>query len=758
MNNLNNKLHAKLRILYNALQLQLKLLFIFCFFSLQSSFANELIIKGNKFSDDEVITSLIGEIPNLDNKSKSDYILKQLTKSGLFKSVEVSYQNENFLLTVLEFPVINKIYYENNKRLKDDDLDKILLEFNIKTESDVKINEFIDELKNIYRSFGYNNIQIDKKIEKISENSSNLFLEFKEGKITKVKNINFVGNQNYNKSTLLSKIKTKTKTFTNIFANNNFKLFQINNDAIRLKRFYDSEGYINSLVEFNIEYFEDNKVIVNFQINEGNKYKLSSIEIENTFQNNNKIKNDINKLLNQSQFSANSFFSRDKTDKLELEISNILELNGEQFFEIKIYEKLSSQKVDLLVKILPSEPEYVNQINILGNTRTFDYVIRREIDISEGDPINETKIKNINKKLNQLSIFEKIEVSKNDNDDLDIFVEETQTGSFNVGLSIGTLDGASFVSGLNERNINGTGRSVEFLLNTSENNRALNLSTTEKFFLNNNIDHKYSTNYSENDFSKSKSYKLNSFSINTELSYQLADNFYHSFGTGYQLKDYIITNSSTVSDSISKSSGESISFNFINDLIYNNLNSFIRPSEGNYFKFSNIIETPSSSTNGYLKNIITAKKYQEIKNDIYSAQIKLGNIYSINDSEVLSDNKFSLGGRWLRGFDNFGAGPRNSRTAYIGGNNIIVTKFDYSKPINLNDQNPIYFNIFNDYGIVWGNKNTATNDDESLRSSYGFGLNYYSPIGPIGFSWGFPLLDEDYDIKRMFMFTIGNLN
>ena len=95
-----------------------------------------------------------------------------------------------------------------------------------------------------------------------------MFLEFKEGKITKVKNINFVGNQNYNKSTLLSKIKTKTKTFTNIFANNNFKLFQINNDAIRLKRFYDSEGYINSLVEFNIEYFEDNKVIVNFQINE----------------------------------------------------------------------------------------------------------------------------------------------------------------------------------------------------------------------------------------------------------------------------------------------------------------------------------------------------------------------------------------------------------------------------------------------------------------------------------------------------------
>ena len=127
-------------------------------------------------------------------------------------------------------------------------------------------------------------------------------------------------------------------------------------------------------------------------------------------------------------------------------------------------------------------------------------------------------------------------------------------------------------------------------------------------------------------------------------------------------------------------------------------------------------------------------------------------------NEILSDDKFSLGGRWLRGFDHFGAGPRNSVTDYVGGNNLIVTKLDYSKPITFNEQNPIYLNLFNDYGLVWENKNSVTSSEESLRISYGFGFNYYSPIGPIGFSWGFPLADENYDIKRMFMFTIGNLN
>ena len=112
----------------------------------------------------------------------------------------------------------------------------------------------------------------------------------------------------------------------------------------------------------------------------------------------------------------------------------------------------------------------------------------------------------------------------------------------------------------------------------------------------------------------------------------------------------------------------------------------------------------------------------------------------------------------MRGFDAYGVGPRNSRTAYVGGNNIIALKLDYSKPVTFNEQNPIYFNLFNDYGTVWGNKNAVTSSDQDIRVSYGIGINYYSPIGPIGFSWGFPLVDKDYDIKRMFLFSIGNIN
>ena len=179
---------------------------------------------------------------------------------------------------------------------------------------------------------------------------------------------------------------------------------------------------------------------------------------------------------------------------------------------------------------------------------------------------------------------------------------------------------------------------------------------------------------------------------------------------------------------------------------------------GNYLNFNNTIETPTSSNNGFVRNIIDIKRYYSNDQSILAFQTKIGNIFSLNNNDILTDDKFSLGGRLLRGFDNYGAGPRNSRTSYVGGNNIFVTKIDYSYEITKNSNFPFYLNIFNDYGLIWENKTKPTNSDNSLRSSAGFGIKYYSPIGPIGFTWGFPIMDEDYDIKRMFLFSIGNID
>ena len=195
-----------------------------------------------------------------------------------------------------------------------------------------------------------------------------------------------------------------------------------------------------------------------------------------------------------------------------------------------------------------------------------------------------------------------------------------------------------------------------------------------------------------------------------------------------------------------------------NNIRYSSLNRGFIPRKGSLLNFNNTIETPTSSSNGFVRNIITIKQFNTFNKNIFSMQTKIGNIFSLNNNDILTDDKFALGGRWLRGFDNYGAGPRNSRTSYVGGNNIVVTKFDYNYEITRNSDFPIFLNLFNDYGLIWDNKTKPTNSDNNLRASAGFGVKYYSPIGPIGFSWGFPLIDEEYDINRMFLFSIGNLD
>ena len=725
-------------------------------------FSKEYIIEGNEFTDESILTSIIGEIPDTDDKNKINYILKELNNSGLFESVEISYDDNYYYLNVVEFSSINKFFFKGNKRIKDEEISDIIKQLEINTLSDTNIFNFINELKYIYKSFGYNNIQIEYRVEKFSNNSSDVYLDFVEGEITKIKSIYFTGNNTFDKNIILSKLKSKTKKITNIFANNNFKLFQIENDVIRISNFYKNKGFKDVNVNFNVEYYSNNKVDINFIIEEGEKYFFSELSINNNLSENYNIDSRLKLFIDNNLFSIDEEYNSSKLNELEIELSDVLESLGISYYKIKVFEKINDYKASILIEIFPTETVYLNQINLSGNTRTYDYVIRRELNISEGDPINDSKIKQINRNLNRLPFIGNVNVKTTDIEknlkDIDIDIDEIQTGSFNVGLSVGTLDGASFVSGLKESNINGTGRTLEFLINTNKDNREFTLSSSDKFILSNEVVHKYSAIYKENNFSKSKSYKLDTFSVDTSLSYLLSDKTYHTFGIGYSLKDYKVTDINTVSSNISKSSGVSINFNIKNEISRNSLNSFIRPSKGNYLSFINYLETPSSSSNGFIKNTFTGKKYYNLNNNIFSLQAKAGNIYSINDNEILSDDKFSLGGRWLRGFDNFGAGPRNSRNSYVGGNNLLVTKFDFSKPITLNDQNPIYLNLFNDYGVVWGNKNSVTSSDQSLRASYGFGFNYYSPIGPIGFTWGFPLADKDYDIKRMFLFTIGNLN
>ena len=734
-------------------------------FSSKFAFSNNnlFVIEGNKFTDSNAIVSLLDEIPKTIDKQYSNDIIKALNDSNLFSDVSVNFEDNKYIIIVKEFPNIDNFYFDNNQRLKDDDLLLLTNELDFTNLNNKSLNLFINETKKLYETFGYNNVIIEYR-EKLYQdtNTADLYFDIKEGKLTKINKIIITGNTIVTSQDIREIIQSKTRSFRNIFANNNYKPPQIERDEFIISNYYKNIGFLDVMISTKIEYLDNSKVNIYFDITEGSKYTLASIKISDE----NKIlpkytQDNINTIIDDSKNNDNTF-SIKKIQELKNKISSVIINEGIDFFEINTMDTLNNKNIDIVFQIKQIIPRYTKQINIVGNNRTFDYVIRRELDIVEGDAIYENQIQNIRNKLISLNLFESVsvkeEIINNSTSNLIIEVNEKQTGTFNAGVSLGTIDGFSIVTGLRERNFYGTGRSLEILLNTSEDKNQFKLITSDRLSYEYDANINYSLNFKQDDFSKTSSYKLDTLSAGTGINYKLNKNLKHNIDLAYVLKDYNVTDTSTVSNSILSSSGTNMSYILENALIYSSLNPGFITKNGDYLNYNNVIETPTGSKNGFIKNTITFKKYYNNNKNIFGLQTKLGNIFSLNNDDILTDDKFSLGGRWLRGFDSYGVGPRNSRTSYIGGNNIAAVKLDYSYELSNQSNFPIFLNIFNDYGLIWENNTKPTHSDNNLRSSAGFGIKYYSPIGPIGFTWGFPLMDEQYDIKRMFLFSIGNID
>tara|TARA_Y100001970_G_scaffold286713_1_gene409571 strand:+ start:41 stop:2302 length:2262 start_codon:yes stop_codon:yes gene_type:complete len=751
---------------------KLKYIALILFFSFNVSFANENIeiniINGDNI-DKQTIYSILDTYSEINDDQLND-IIKKLKKNKYISDVNILKKDNTYIINISQYRIINDVKFKGLKRFKKSNLNLILpFDDYLKVDDEKQINKFINELKELYYSYAYNKINIEYELQYNNDNQNFTDIQFNinEGKISKINKINFIGNSFFKRGKLLDNIKSQQRNYLKLRIFNNFKYYVVDNDIIRLRKLYLDSGFRDIKIESKTEYLEsNNKFNIYFYINEGKLYSFNKFNLKINLSNLNtdqikEIKNNFDNLIDE-KFNKDKTFNISSINAIEKNISELLYDKGYSFFDIKIEEQLNNQNININFIISDSPPKYAKEIIITGNKRTLDKVIRRNIHFAEGDPFNDQDITNVNTRLRNLNFFKKIDIDTNKlngNDySVNVDVDERPTGDFQIGLTFGTIEGATLITELNEKNIAGTGRDLSFVVNTSEDKSKYKLSSKEPFAFNQPIDLLYGVEFNEKDLSSSSSYKVDTLKFDSGINFDISNKLKYGFIVNYELKDYSITDSSTASSSIIDSSGKNIFINFINSLDYYDLDSFFNPTEGTSLFYQNKI-SPSTNSNGSLiKNEIVHRKFIPINESIFSIQTKLGNITSLENKEILNDNKFSLGGSWLRGFDSFGVGPRNSYTSYQGGNNVIVTKFDYDRPINKISDNPVYLTIFSDVGKVWGNKTDPTSSSESIRSSYGYGIKWYSPIGPLGFSWAFPINDEDYDIKRSFLFSIGNIN
>ncbi len=742
-----------------------KILTIFLFLSsIALSFADENLIKeieivGNQRIDSETIISYSDiELDINYTEEKGNEILKSLFNTELFSNIEIRFDNNKLIINITENPTINLVKFNGNNKVKDEDL---VIEVQLKERSVYsrsKVKKDIERILSLYQRSGRLSTEVIPKIEVLEDNRINLSYEILESEVSRVSKIIFIGNDSFSSNKLKSIMKTKERRFLRFLSSaDKYDPDKIEYDKQLISEFYNNSGFPNFTFTSSIAQLSQNtnNFEVIMYINEGDKYNFGEISVST------KLKK-INSDAALSLISANSgeIFNRSKIfDSIET-IKELAEGEGYSFIEInpKFQEESENKVINIEININEGPRVYVNSINITGNTRTLDKVIRREIGLSEGDAYNKFTTNYSRDSIRALNFFSSVELSEEksifpDKIDLNIDVEEKNTGEASVGAGYSSSTSTSVTLGLRENNFLGKGQKVNFAASFASTRNTYDISITEPYL---------------NDKNLSLSADLYSnFNDPTGVNYETED-IGIGFGLGFPLASdkNILTKYSLYTSKVKPDSNATAYERLLGgtDTVsqigyifsFDKRNSRYKPSSGFYLKLSQDL-AGLGGTSYYYKNTGEYNIYKKLSDRFIGAlKLSAGSVNGYNGKYQPLSSNFRLGGKKLRGFKSGKVGPKTG-TSYTGGQYFYLTSLETNIDFNL-DTYDITSTLFIDAGSVWGLENPAyssINDDHYLRSSAGINLNWDSAIGPINFIYAIILESELTDTTDNLYFDIG---
>lgn len=748
--------------------IRLNILIFLVFFVTDNLFA-KIIINKNQRINDERVKSIIS-----DNNLRSGKILdinrslKSLYESDLFLDVNIEKKGQNIVITLLENPIIIDIKFKNNEKIDDEILES---EISLKKGgfySKNKLKSDIKRLNDIYIKSGRFLTQIDPKIIQKKDNRIELIFDISENRKAKIAKINIIGNKNYSDQDLLDEITTKQSKWYKIFGTNDtYDSDRIEFDKEVLRRFYTNKGYADFEVISSIAQIAQtkNKFFISFLISEGIKYNFGEAKLINN------IKNFDGKLLEDIiQIKQGKIYNATLVDNIIDKMIKVMSNNGYAFAHINpILERDKINNIINIKFIVSETPKiYINSINISGNNRTKDRVLRRELRINEGDPYNLTKINRSRQRLMNMGFFENVKFNSrrisNDQVNLDIEVSEKKTGELNFGIGYSTVDKLNANIGIKENNLFGTGQELGINSKISSYTTSNEIQYSKPWIFGREVRGGVSVFNNEVDSYNTISYDQKTKGISFSATYPVLEHITHQVSYSYQDSQINATNSTSlvISELIGKYSTSSIGHTISLDKRDNRM----KPTNGYYISL-----TQNRSGIGgdikYFKNDLTAGYYIPIINNNWVMKFlgKYGYIDGIGQDVRINDN-FFLGGYNFRGFEYGGIGPRvkNNDGSYgnpVGGKLYYIGTAELKFPTGLPKEIGINTSLFIDAGTVKMvdktiNNNAKIIDSSSLRSSYGLSLTWSSPLGPIRLDFSKIIEQEDYDQTEGFRFSFGN--
>ena len=719
-------------------------------------------ISGNVRSEVETIRSYLQLKEGQPyDPAAADRSFKALFATGLFSDVVIDMQGTALVVRLTENPILNRVAFEGNKKIDDDKLRDEVQSKARQVFTRARVQSDVERILTIYRRGGRYNAVVEPKIIRLEQGRVDLVFEINEGDVTGIKRISFVGNEKFGDGTLRGKIRTSESAWYRFLSSDDrFDPDRLNLDRELLRKYYLSEGYADFRVVSAVAELSPDRegFFITFTIGEGERYKFGKIELTTRFQG-----LDPDTLKGLLTMSEGEWYNADDVEKTVAALSEAVGTLGYAFVDVRpnIRRNKETLTVDIAFDIQEGPRVYVERINIQGNTRTLDRVVRREFRLAEGDAFSTAKVRRSQQRLRNLGFFEKVDISAApgsapDKTTLEVQVVEQSTGEISFGVGYSSSSGIMGDISIKERNLLGKGQELGLGLQLGTLSTSIALSFTEPYFQDRAVAAGFDIFRTSNDRQSVASYNDRAVGFALRTGYSFTEHTRQTLR--YTLRQTEIYGVQPwASYRVLNQQGSSTTSEISETTAWDTRDQRLNPTKGwmirNTIAYGGLL-----GTENYVRTTADAVIYQEIVEDLV---ISVGG--SVGWTQPTSgtlrlNNRFFIGGDSLRGFHVGGVGPRDSNTAdSIGGKYYYTGTTELSFPLGLPKEIGLLGKAFLDVGSLWGPEDTGSGvlDSQKMRIGTGLGIGWVSPFGPIRVDYAIPLVRENWDKTENFRFSFG---
>jgi outer membrane protein insertion porin family len=721
-----------------------------------------VIVEGTQRVEPETVKSyLVIKEGDAFDPAQVDRSLKSLFATGLFADVTLRRQGDNLVVKVVENPVINRIAFEGNEKIETTDLEtEVTLRPRV-IYTRTKVQNDVQRILAIYRRSGRFAATVEPKVIQLPQNRVDLVFEINEGDLTEIRSIRFLGNRRFGDSRLRSVIRTKETAWWRFFSSDDkYDPDRLTFDRELLRRFYLADGYADfRVVSAVAELTADRKdFFISFTVDEGERYKFGKIEVEAHLRD---LKAE--SIASAVEVEQGEWYNAEKiTTAINALTDKVGEL-GFAFVDVRprVNRNRETQAIDVVFEVNEGPRVFVERIDIIGNVRTQDRVIRREFRLVEGDAFNSAKLRRSRQRVQNLGFFETVKVeqlpgSAPDKTVVKVDVEEKSTGQLSFGAGFSSTNGILGDISIKERNFLGKGQEVGLSFTMAALKSEVDFSFTEPYFMDREIRAGFDIFRVSQDLQDSSSYDMDRTGFGLRGGYAITESLRQDWRYGFRftkITEVADDASALIRDQVgSKTTSEVSHF-----LTYDRRDNALLPTTGYVVRVSTDL-AGLGGTNRYLRNRVTASKYFPLADEwVFSVTGTGGYIFGIGKDVGLLE-RFYVGGDDLRGFSTRGIGPRDSNTEdSLGGEWMYTGSAQLRYPVGLPPELGIGGRSFVDLGSLGSINPTASfvDDTGSLRLSVGTGITWQSPFGPLGIDAAVPIVKEGFDIKEYFRINFG---